>query len=150
MPHTRRSSLVGVVLALVLAAPVAAEAPRLGAVAINVSDLKRAADFYVAALDLKQAGAHETPAFTEVFLSSADDEAGASLVLVQSKSAPVDTSAVRLIFFVDSAADALAELEAAGATEIRTPSPAGNMLIAFARDPDGHLVEVIEYVNPAN
>jgi catechol 2,3-dioxygenase-like lactoylglutathione lyase family enzyme len=50
-----------------------------------------------------------------------------------------------VILWADDAADAYRRLIALGATAVKPPSPwLGRLLIAWAEDPDGHLIQVVQ------
>ncbi|MDZ4762457.1 MAG: VOC family protein [Alphaproteobacteria bacterium] len=121
------------------------ESPSLGAVAINVADLEKSAAFYQAAFGFKRTGAHETASMKELILGPETGEQGASLVLVQPKIAAAPTApTTRLVFFVKDAAAAAGKAGEGGATGVQKPFAVGAMKIAFARDLDGYLLEMIE------
>lgn len=129
------------------AAPATSAVP-VGGVALTVADLDTAQTFYKSAFGMSAIGSHETPALREVFLAARPD--AAVLVLASPKTGEVKPSSVRLIFFVEDLPSALGALKAAGADGVSKPVEAPGMLIAFARDPDGHLLELIERTSPSN
>lgn len=52
-----------------------------------------------------------------------------------------------VILWTDDAAAAYARLQAVGATPVKAPEPCpGRLLVAWAEDPEGHLVQVVQAV----
>ena len=131
---------------LSLAAPAVAGSGQggLAATAITVADLARSIRFYEFSFGLIHAGAHETASIKEQFLAAKDPTHSANLVLARTDGRPPNTANPRLVFFVDDIAAAMTRLADAGASGATTPQKAGPLLIAFARDPDGYLLEIIQ------
>lgn len=150
----RRTIVLGAVLALsgMLAAPNRVLAGNgegwVGGVAVNVADLSNSVQFYQKAFGLKPAGENKTPTMEERLLSSATDTAGSTLVLVHGQGQSPNPQGVRLIFFVDDLEASLKRVSVAGGGGTTKPSKAGSMMIAFARDPDGYLIEIIQKLEP--
>ena len=119
-------------------------APVLAAAAIDVADLDRSLAFYQSALGFRKAAAHETPAFKEYILLGPTPNSAGLVIVDKAGDAPVAAGGTRLVFYVPDAAAAVEKLKSAGATGLREPSSGGSMVIAFGRDPDGYLIELIE------
>lgn len=116
------------------------------ATGMAVSDLDKATAFYVDVLGLKKLQAIDLDHMTEHLLGTGKPGAP-SLVLMEYKARPKpphDTEATKFVFYVRDAAATAATIVERGGTISREPAPYGDNLIAFAVDPDGYLLELIQ------
>jgi glyoxylase I family protein len=121
-------------------------------VGMTCSDLDRTMDFYCGLLGLKLALRKTSPNNEVIFLDTGAGmlEIGCPAAEVtRSRDVPPHEAGIRHITFAFDNVDAMvARLNAAGVETIEGPRPAffNEMLkrVAFVRDPDGILVELIE------
>jgi len=145
--------LLTMTLAVAVITPTIAQAPptvpkqTLGAIGIGVSNLQRAAKFYIEVLGLKDSGMrYYTPLFDEIILSHAYPGSGSALVLMQWKTPKnLTNSAIKLVFYVENMKTTFDKIRKAGQEILTEPGTGkmGNVTIptGFARDPDGYLLE---------
>jgi predicted enzyme related to lactoylglutathione lyase len=115
-----------------------------------VGDLEKSAAFYESVAGLTRQTRIEAViggrAITEI-VYEATARGGASLVLLSYQDTPTPAAGEIIVGFVTPDADAwMARAEAAGATIVEAPSDraAIGLRVAFAKDPEGHLIEVIQ------
>ena len=121
---------------------------RLGAAGIGVSDLANSSDFYTSIFGLSFVTKLRLPHMDEIILSM--DGRGAALVLMchtDGVARDLANTGGKIVFYV---ADPAATVELArkrGAHVVREATPVpefGDAVIAFVKDPDGHLVEILQ------
>ena len=117
----------------------------IGNIAINVSDLERSERFYVDGFGLQVLTRIETPEVREVIVGTPGE--GSQLMLA--KHTPptqfAEPSGIWKIFLFTDDADALyTRALTAGAEAVEAPKflEQFNVTIAFAKDPDGYLLEL--------
>lgn len=121
---------------------------RLNFFKLIVSDMQAAIDFYTGAFGMTEAGARiDLPEIEEAMLTMPGDRF--TLVLYRWK----DGRAIELgtahgpVGFLTRNIDAAhARLIDHGATPLRKPFVLGPMKIAFVADPEGHEIELIQYI----
>ena len=116
-------------------------------------DVERAADFYKAVgfEEVFRTPAAGMPIHVDVQLdgyriglaseASTRQDHGMSPVVAGQRAA--------VVLWTDDTAGAYARLQELGATAVKSPSPwLGRLVIAWVEDPDGHLVQVVQAVEP--
>jgi methylmalonyl-CoA/ethylmalonyl-CoA epimerase len=109
---------------------------RIGQVAIAVSDVARARDFYARALGMK----FLFDAGNLVFLQCGDVR-----LMISKTDKPVTPGAMILYFRVEDLEAAYAQIEQRGAAAVSAPHlvakmPDHDLWMAFIKDPDGHAI----------
>ena len=121
---------------------------RLGAAGIGVSNLTASADFYTTVFGLSFVTKLRLPTMDEIILSM--DGRGAALVLMchtDGVARDLANTGGKIVFYV---VDPVATVELArdhGAEVVREATPVpefDDAVIAFVKDPDGHLVEILQ------
>ncbi len=121
---------------------------RLGAAGIGVSDLAVSSDFYSAVFGLSFVTKIRLPDMDEIILSM--DGRGAALVLmchVDGIARDLANTGGKIVFYM---VDPVATVELArerGADVVREATPVpefDDAVIAFVKDPDGHLIEILQ------
>ena len=116
------------------------------ATGMAVGDLEKATAFYVEVLGLKKLQEVDLDERREHLLGSGKPGAP-TLVLMEYKDRPKpasDTEASKFVFYVRDVAGTAATIVASGGRVTREPAPYGENLVAFATDPEGHLLELIQ------
>ena len=120
-------------------------------VGIGVSDLKKSADFYCRVLGMKQVGTIELDYMDEIILSyPADNFArGSRLVLMHWKDGSkrdYKNLPIKVVLQVKDAKAAVDRIRAEGLEVMREPtkSKASNNIVAFGKDPDGYMIELLQ------
>jgi glyoxylase I family protein len=145
---------------------------RLDHVAVTVSDLDRSLGFYRDALGLTEVERHRLdgegisqmaakPGVVLEVVRLADRERGDVLLDLQRYVAPPggtseadlgDVAHAHFCFVVDDLAAMVADLRDRGVTVVSEPVrfdlESGSMHVVFVRDPDGFVVELVQYPSP--
>lgn len=119
----------------------------MAAVGIGVSDLDRSAAFYIEALGMKEAQRITLDEMNEVILSHEGRTAVVLMHWTDGSTPNYRDLPIKLVFYVQDAAATVERIRALGGPITREPTPApglGNALVAFGKDPDGYLVELIQ------
>ncbi len=119
---------------------------------IRVLDLEKSIDFYTKMFNMKllRKNDYETGRFTLAFLGYGDEDNNTVIELThnwdQSEPYEIGTGFGHLALGVHGIYDICEELRKSGANIVREPGPmkGGTTEIAFIKDPDGYLVELIE------
>ena len=121
----------------------------LGAMGIGVGDLARSVDFYTRVLGMEKLSTLTLPHMDEVILGY-DRARGPALVLMHytdgSDPSYRDLPVKVVVYVADPAALADA-IRAEGLAIIREPAPVpelGGVVVGFAKDPDGYLLELLQ------
>ena len=124
---------------------------RLAGITFNVSDLDKATDYYKMIGLSVQDRRGNAPTRTQYMVLNVTkgDYSQPGLVLREEKSEPIDakTNAYRHVIFIVKDAKAICQTLAAAKMPCdREPMSQGpsNTIAAFARDPDGHVVEFLQ------
>ena len=121
---------------------------RLGAAGIGVTDLRRSSDFYTEVFGLSFVAKMKLADMDEIILSM--DGRGAALVLMcHSDGATRDLANTggKIVFYVPHPAATVDLARERGAEVVREAIPVpelGDAVVGFVRDPDGHLVEILQ------
>jgi lactoylglutathione lyase len=113
---------------------------------LNVSDADRAVEWYAANLDFEPSWEFETPDGETVNRYVADEN-GVELQLSETVGQEPSEDGDRwdhLAVGVDDVDEAFAEIDHHGVVKEPADQPAAGARTAFVRDPDGHVVELIE------
>jgi predicted enzyme related to lactoylglutathione lyase len=116
------------------------------ATGMSVADLDKATSFYVDVLGLRKLQAVDLDHMKEHLLGTGKPGAP-TLVLMEHKGRgkPVsDTDATKFVFYVRDAAATAAAIVERGGRITREAAPFGDNIIAFAVDPEGYLLELIQ------
>ena len=150
--------ILPILAALLFAAPALAadseivrtRGAQFGFVALNVADMEKSLAFYKGLLGLTEQFRNDTPAYLEVGVDFPDNKAGPRLLLVAPKNrkGPIakGDGFSRISLYVTGIEAVVARLQAGGA-EIARPlvdNKKFKVKIAFAKDPDGYSVELLE------
>jgi len=146
--------------AVLLGAGAAGAAPpgvSLTAGRVGAEDVAAAAKFYEAAFGLKEVTRLEFPGMLEIMLNFGDtaDAARANasprVIIMRRASDALKDPVPHLLFNVTDIAAAAAAVKAAGGSMDGDPRPFGNagMMIAFAVDPAGNRLELIQPPKPS-
>jgi len=117
----------------------------LGAVGIGVSDLARSTDFYTRVLGMSVITTFSLDYMEEVVVGFGDRQA--ALVLMHwTDGSPRNyrDNPIKIVLYVADPKAALDAIRAEGLEVVREPAPFGQAVIAFGKDPDGYLVELIQ------
>ena len=120
----------------------------IGAMGIGVSDLEKSADFYCRVLGMKKLFRVNLPHMNEEILSF--DGKGAALVLMNYIDGSIRNykdNPIKIVFYVPDAGAIVDAVRKEGLEIVRDPSPyegMGDAILAFAKDPDGYLIELIQ------
>lgn len=121
---------------------------RFVATGIGVSDLERSADFYTRVLGMTVQQIFKLDHMDEIMVGY--EGKGASLVLMHWTDGSLRNyrdNPIKLVFYVPDAAAAVEAMRGEGLEIEREPAASpgmGGALIAFGKDPDGYLVELIQ------
>ncbi|OIR01640.1 lactoylglutathione lyase [mine drainage metagenome] len=117
---------------------------------IRTGDLDRSIDFYTKVLGMKLLRRHEYPdgKFTLAFLGYGDESEHAVIELTYNwgvDSYDLGTGYGHIALEVDDVYTACAEIKRLGGKMVREAGPmnGGTRIIAFVRDPDGYMIELI-------
>lgn len=123
--------------------------PRLGAFGIAVADLARSAEFYRATFGMVDVLTFDLPTMQEVVLGFPGAD-GAGLVLMQYTDGSDNSrrgDPLKVVLYVaDPVATASAIVEHGGSIVLppRAFKRLDGAVVGFAKDPDGHLLELLE------
>ena len=124
---------------------------RLLHVMLRVANLKKSIDFYtqIMGMTLLRKKEYEKGKFTLVFLGYGTEEKDTVLELTYNwgvTSYDMGTSFGHLAIGVNNIYETCAEIKRKGGIVTREPGPMkhGNTLLAFVKDPDGYMVELLE------
>ena len=115
---------------------------------INVTDLEKSVNFYETVLGLTATHRIETPDFTEVVLAG---EGGGRIQLARhhEQTGPIDHGSAfwKLYLDTDDCAGLYKRCVDAGVEEVSGPEKLEHwpVTVAFVKDPDGYLVEMVEH-----
>jgi lactoylglutathione lyase len=121
----------------------------LGAAGIGVSDLEKSYDFYTRVCCLKKLYKLKLPHMDEYILSS-EENRGSSVVLMHYKDGSnpnYKNNPVKLVFYTPDPKAFADRIRQEGLPIEREPEPVaelGNVVVGFARDPDGYLLEILQ------
>lgn len=118
---------------------------------IRVGDLEKSLAFYCGVLGMKELRRHDYPdgRFTLAFVGYGPESEQAVIELTHNWDTPkyeLGTGFGHVALEVEDAAAACADIKARGGRVVREAGPMkhGTTVIAFAEDPDGYRVELIE------
>lgn len=123
--------------------------PRLGAFGIAVADLERSAEFYRSTFGMVDVMTFDLPTMQEIVLGF-PGAAGAGLVLMQYTDGSDNSrrgDPLKLVVYVaDPIATASAIVDHGGSIVLppRAFQRLGGAVVGFAKDLDGHLIELLE------
>ena len=121
----------------------------LGAVGIAVSDLETSAAFYTEMLGMVELQTIEAPTMTEIVLGFKGVRSAAVLLMKYADGRKPDCKddPVKLVFYVPDAKTTLEAIRDANYVVVREAAEypsLGGMILGFAKDPDGYLIEIIQ------
>lgn len=127
----------------------AAARSTFGAVGLGVADLQRSADFYQRVLGMKTLQTFELPHMEEIVLGFEGSRGSAIVLMHWTDGTPRDygSNAIKLVFYVPDPVEVAQRIRAEGLEVVREPTPVpslGNAIVGFAKDPDGHLIELLQ------
>ena len=124
-------------------------ATTFGAIGIGVRDLQRSADFYMRVLGMKQLQTFKLPYMDEIVLGL-EGGRGSAIVLMHwtdGSERHYGSNAIKLVFYVADPKATAQRFRDEGLEVVREPAPVpglGNAVVGFAKDPDGHLIELLQ------
>ena len=121
----------------------------LGAVGITVNELDTSAAFYTEMLGMVELQTIEAPTMTEIVLGFKGVRSAAVLLMkyTDGRKPNCEGDPVKLVFYVPDAKSTLETIRDANHVVVREAAEypsLGGMIIGFAKDPDGYLVELIQ------
>jgi lactoylglutathione lyase len=125
-----------------------APASRVGAFGVPVADLARSVDFYTRVVGMVTLFDLKLPDMDEAIMGFPGSR-GAGLVLMQHTDGSTPTPGDRLtkvVLYVPDPTAFAAAVRAEGLAIEREPAPVpelGDAVVGFARDPDGHRIEIL-------
>jgi catechol 2,3-dioxygenase-like lactoylglutathione lyase family enzyme len=128
-------------------------APFFAAGAIGVSDLDRSYDFYSRVLGMKLRYEHTVEGVAKQKVLHFPNSKASDVVLmnyVDGQPHNYNRNPVKLVFYAPSATKLIEDIRAEGLPILAEPvaQPAfGNVIVGFARDPDGYVLEFIENIS---
>lgn len=118
---------------------------------IRVTDLQRSIDFYTHIFGMQLHSKRDFPdgKFTLAFLGYGDMQSNPAIELThnwETHSYEMGTAFGHIAIAVDDAYKACADISAKGGNVVRPAGPMkhGGSVIAFVKDPDGYMVELIQ------
>lgn len=136
------------------AAPSDGEAGLAGAylagAGIGVSDLEKSQEFYTTVLGMALRYELPVPGYVNERILHFQESKGSDLVLmnfIDGQQHNYLNNPAKLVFYVPSASAVIEAIRARGLAIVSEPAPQaafGNVVIGFARDPDGYILEIIE------
>jgi catechol 2,3-dioxygenase-like lactoylglutathione lyase family enzyme len=132
------------------AIPSAASGPFLGGAGIGVADLEKSFDFYTNVVGMTLRYELPVPGYVNEKILYFKDSKGSDVVLmnfIDGRPHNYLNNPVKIVFYVPSASALIEKIRARGLQIIAEPAPQAafnNTVIAFARDPDGYILEIIE------
>ncbi len=120
----------------------------IGAIGIGVSDLEQSTDFYTRVMGMKKLQTINLPHMNEELLGY--EGRSASLVLmnfIDGSNPNYKDNPIKLVVYVPDVATVIDAIREEGLTIVQEPAVSetlGGALLAFAKDPDGYLVELIQ------
>ena len=121
----------------------------LSAVGIAVADLKVAARFYESALGMTSLRTIELPEMEEIILGFEGTRSAAVILMKYTDGTQHENNKRdgKLVFYVNNVSETIEAIRGAGCRVEREPEVShlmGGAIIGFARDPDGHQLELIQ------
>ena len=121
----------------------------LSAVGIAVVDLKLAADFYERALGMTSLRTITLPTMKEIVLGFEGSRSAAVILMKYTDDTHIENNhkVGKLVFYVNNTSGTLEAIREAGCRverEAKVIDSMGGAIIGFARDPDGHQLELIQ------
>jgi lactoylglutathione lyase len=118
---------------------------------LRVGDLQRSVDFYCKAFGMQELRRRDVPdgKYTLAFVGFGDEDSNTAIELTYNygvEKYDVGTAFGHLAVGVPDVAAACQQAEAAGGTITRPAGPVkfGTTIIAFVRDPDGYMIELVQ------
>jgi lactoylglutathione lyase len=148
----RVQRLLGLAATIMLVAQAgAADLPRVGYVALNIGDEKRALDFYVGLVGMEERGRiTPLPALTEILLGFGKDPKDAGVLLVHradhDKPYDVGDGFSRTIINVADIDAMMKKMSDGGVKIVRPVTEMKSLKLKYAmvKDPDGYTVEFVQ------
>jgi lactoylglutathione lyase len=121
----------------------------LGAAGIGVADLEKSADFYCQVFGMVRMQTLTLEHMNEIILGFTGSRSAAVVLMHYTDgSAPnYSSNPVKLVFYVDLLQDNIDRIKSSNHEIVQQPTlyeSMGGATIAFAKDPDGYLVEMIQ------
>ncbi|MEL7187302.1 MAG: VOC family protein [Pseudomonadota bacterium] len=121
----------------------------VGAVGIAVDDLDVSAAFYTNTLGMTALQTIELPTMKEIIMGFEGTRSAAVILMkyTDGTTIPDGNQPGKIVFYVDDTAatlDAVREIDGTVESEAKAVESMGGAIIGFARDPDGHQLELIQ------
>ena len=123
----------------------------LGATGIGVSDLQASAEFYKAALGLKETQTFKLDYMDEIVLAHEGRTAVVLMHWTDGSARNYKDVPVKLVFYVTDPVAVAARIKAAGGTITLEPAPIaslGGAVVGLGKDLDGYVVELLQAPEP--
>lgn len=119
----------------------------IGATGIGVSDLKASAEFYKAALGLKETQTFKLPHMDEIVLAHEGRNAVVLMHWTDGSERNYRNVPVKLVFFVTDPVAVAQRIKDAGGAITLEPGPQaslGGAWVGLGTDPDGYVIELLQ------
>lgn len=121
----------------------------LGAIGIGVNDLDKSEKFYSELLGMDSLQTIETPIMNEIIMGYKGSQSAAVVLMnyTDGSNPNYSNNPVKLVFTVSDCEGALKKIADAGHTIVSAAKPypsMGGVIIGFAKDPDGYLIEFFQ------
>ena len=123
----------------------------LGATGIGVSDLRKSAEFYKAALGLKETQTFKLDYMDEIVLAHEGRTAVVLMHWTDGSARNYRDVPVKLVFYVTDPVAVADRIKVAGGTMTREPAPLaclGGAVVGLGKDLDGYVIELLQAPEP--
>ena len=123
----------------------------IGATGIGVSDLRKSAEFYKAALGLKETRTFKLDYMDEIVLAHEGRNAVVLMHWTDGSARNYKDVPVKLVFYVTDPVAVAARIKAAGGTMNREPAPIATLdgaVVGLGKDLDGYVIELLQAPEP--
>lgn len=123
----------------------------IGATGIGVSDLRKSAEFYKAALGLKETRTFKLDYMDEIVLAHEGRNAVVLMHWTDGSARNYKDVPVKLVFYVTDPVAVAARIKAAGGIMTREPAPIETLdgvVVGLGKDLDGYVIELLQAPEP--
>lgn len=123
----------------------------IGATGIGVSDLRKSAEFYKAALGMIETRTFKLDYMDEIVLAHEGRNAIVLMHWTDGSPRNYRDVPVKLVFYVADPVAVAGRIKAAGGIMTREPAPLeslGGAMVGLGKDPDGYVIELLQAPEP--